>query len=519
MPAGVVVFEPVKRVSSTWFLLSLLGAGAALAGTPSVSASAPVASGEVATALRTPIRDAVDAVLRVPGGAPAMAAVIVQGDATPWIHMGGSARANAVVPVDADTRFYIASQTKSFMGLLGAMLDARGEFPLSTTLADVWPELRLPPPADPRPITMADLLSHQEGLSTSTLNVVTAYVRDVPAAEYPALLASEVTPREAGFRYANIGDLIYGAALEASTGRNWRAWLDGALLGPLALEGISPRTSTVTAAHLTWNHQWDGTQWRVLPPKPDALMHAAGGLVASPRAMARWMQLNLGIVDPNGVFTAAALQRSQRPIAKSNLADGEIDCNGYSLGWYSCTYRGQQALLHPGSYNGAVSVTVLVPSARAGLSLMANSDSAMEGLMLEVLKSFIGLATEQPGEDQRLRKALEGYPAKVQARAAGRRADAEAARADPQWGGWTWRPDATALGRCTGQFRNPLYGTMRVHRDGPGLNAQVGALQLELEPAQPAVFAASTDILEAPEPLRCDADAGQISWRGQVFRK
>lgn len=512
---GCCVFESVK--CARFMLLSLLPCASGVVAATSPAPTALNALPGVAPALSAPIQDAVNAVLRVPGSAPAMAAVIVQGDATPWIHVGGSARANAAVAADADTRFYIASQTKSFMGLLGAMLDARGELPLSTTLADVWPDLRLPTPADPHRITMDDLLSHQEGLSTSTLNVVTAYVRDVPAAEYPALLASEVTPREAGFRYANIGDLIYGAALEASTGRNWRDWLDSALLRPLALEGISPRTSTVPAAHLAWNHQWDGAQWHVLPPKPDALMHAAGGLMASPRAMARWMQLNLGTADSNGVFTTAALQRSQRPIAESNLADGEIDCNGYSLGWYSCTYRGQQALLHPGSYNGAVSVTVLVPTVRAGLSLMANSDSAMEGLMLEMLKSFIGLATGQPDEDRRLRKALEAYPAKVQAKAAGRRSDAEEARADPQWGGWTWQPDAAALERCTGQFGNPLYGTMRVYQDAPGLNAQVGALHLELEPAQSGVFAASTDILEAPEPLRCDADAGQIFWRGQVF--
>ena len=501
------------------FMLLLLACTSGIVPAATPAANAPDAAQGVAPALSAPIQDAVDAVLRVPGGAPAMAAVIVQGDAAPWIHAVGTARANVAAPVDADTRFYIASQTKSFMGLLGAMLDVRGEFALSTTLAEVWPGLRLPVPADPRQISMSDLLSHQEGLSTSTLNVVTAYVRDVPAAEYPALLTSEVAPREPGFRYANIGDLIYGAALEARTGRNWRDWLDSALLRPLALEGISPRTSTLPDVQVAWNHQWDGAQWRALPSKPDALMHAAGGLVASPRAMARWMQLNLGTADPHGVISIGALQRSQRPIAKSNLADGEIDCNGYSLGWYSCIYRGQQALLHPGSYNGAVSVTVLVPSARAGLSLMANSDSAMEGLMLEVLKSFIGLATGQPDEERRLRKAMGDYPAKVQARAARRVADVEQARADPQWGGWTWRPGAAALRRCTGRFNNRLYGPMRIDRYGAILRAQVGALQMELVPAQPGLFATSTAVLEPPEPLRCDADAGRISWRGEVFGK
>ncbi|WP_168191440.1 serine hydrolase domain-containing protein [Thermomonas aquatica] len=505
-----------KSIAHTPFMLLALPAlllGDALAATPSPMPSAALR--HVDPALSAPFRDAVAAAMRVPGGTPALAAVIVQGDAAPWIDVQGRPRADRSIEADADTRFYIASQTKSFIGLLAAVLDARGEFPLSRTLADVWPALQLPAPADPRRISMADLLSHQEGLATDTLNVLAAHVREVPAAEYPALLASEVAPRAAGFRYANIGDLIYGAALEAATGRHWRDWLDAAVLRPLALDGVSSRSSTVPEAQLGWNHQWDGSQWRALRPKPDALMHAAGGLLASPNAMARWMQANLGIGDAGHALPAGAWQRSQRPIAQSKLADGEIDCNGYSLGWYTCSYRGQTALMHPGAYDGAVSVTVLVPSARAGLSLAANSDSAMEGLQLAMIKAFIGLATGQPGETGRLRKALAGYPANVQAKAAKRRAAIEQDRADPQWGGWRWRADAASLRACTGRYANALYGEMRVVQDDTGLVADVGALAMRLEPAQPGLFGASTSALEPPEPLRCDR--GRIGWRGQAF--
>jgi CubicO group peptidase (beta-lactamase class C family) len=516
MSRGAVVPKILKRVLLPVLLPLPLWTGATFAATqrPSESGVPPA----VAPTLTAPIRDAVDAAVRTPGGSPAMAAVIVQVDAAPWIHVRGRLRANDGASADADSRFYIASQTKSFVGLLAAVLDARGEFPLSTTLADVWPELRLPAPADPRRIDMADLLSHQEGLVTDTLNRVTAYVRDVPAAEYPALLASEVAPREAGFRYANLGDLVYGAALEVRTGRNWRDWLDRTVLRPLDLDGVSPRTSTVPAARMAWNHQWDGEGWRVLRPKPDALMHAAGGLVASPAAMARWMQVNLRLDDAHGVLPAAALRRSQQPMARANLADGEIDCHGYSLGWYTCTYRSQQALMHPGSYDGAVSVTVLVPSAQAGMSLMANSDSAMEGLQLELMKAFIGLATGQPGETERLRKAVEAYPQNVEAKAAKRREAARQVRADPQWGGWTWRPDAAALRACTGRFTNRLYGTMQVEQDRSGLTARIGARRMRLEPAQPGLFAASTETLAPAEALRCDPGRSRILWRERDFR-
>lgn len=470
----------------------------------------------VAPAYTVPIAAALDALMQAPGGAPAMAAVVVQGDAE-WIDVRGRVHTDRDAAADAETRFYIASQTKSFLGLLAAVLDARGVLPLSRTLAEVWPGLRLPPPADPRRITMADLLSHQEGLRTETLNIVTAHVRDVPASEYPGLLATEATPRDPGFRYANLGDLIYGAALEAASGRGWRDWLDTTVLRPLALDGISSRTSTVPAAQLSWNHQWDGARWHALRPKPDALMHAAGGLLASPRALARWMRANL---DPGGAgraLPAIAWQRSQQPIAQSKLADGEIDCNGYSLGWYTCSYRGQQALMHPGSYDGTVSVTVLVPSVKAGMSLMASSDSAMEGLQLEMMKAFIGLAGGQPGEDERLRRAVEAYPAKVAAQAARRRAAIEQDRADPRWGGWAWTADAAALQACSGNFGNRLFGTMRVAMEAGALVARLGALEMRLEPAQPGLFAAAGAALAPAEPLHCDAGAGQLRWNGQVF--
>lgn len=508
--------KSIGQFSSTCLLLSLW-AGSALAVTP--SPAKPDAAQAVAPALTKPIQQALDAAIAVPGAAPAIAAVVVQGDALPWIHVRGRARADRDGAADADTRFYIASQTKSFVGLLAAVLDARGEFPLSRTLAEVWPNLRLPAPADPRRIHMADLLSHQEGLSTDTLNVLTAHVRDVPAQEYPPLLASEVTPRAAGFRYANIGDLIYGAALQAGTGRHWRDELQRVVLRPLQLDEISPRTSTVPAERLAWNHQWDGTRWRALKPKPDALMHAAGGLSASPKAMARWMQANLGLGDSRAALPEGAWRRSQQPIAQARLADGEIDCNGYSLGWYTCAYRGQQALMHPGSYDGAVSVTVLVPSARAGLSLMANSDSAMERLQLEWMKAFIGLATGQAGEEERLRRTAEGYPANVAAKAAKRRAAIDKDRADAQWGGWNWHPDATALRECAGEFTNTLYGAMRVSVQEGALIARVGELEMQLEPAAPGLFAASTAALEPPEPLRCDAAGRQIVWREREFRR
>ena len=462
------------------------------------------------------IRDALASIQAVPGSFPAVSAVVVHGEATPLRHVQGVAHAGEPGDVDRHTRFYIASQTKSFLALLAAHLDETRVLPLDTTLAQVWPRLALPAPADPAKITLADLLSHQENLRTDTLNFLTAYVRAVPAADYPAMLARYTEARPAGFRYANLGDLVYGAALEARTGHSWQDWLQHAVLRPMRLEEIHSRSSQVPADRVAWNHRWDGTTWIATPPKPDGLMHAAGGLLASPDAMAAWMRANLQRRSPTGTPSTRSFAIAQTMLAKAELKDGEIDCNGYSLGWYACTYRGQSVLMHPGSYTGVVSVTVLIPSLDAGMALVTTSDSAMEGLQLELMKAFIGAATGHD-ESARLRKVVADYPGRL-ARTVASRADAvREARADAAWEGWRWVPADAELARYAGTFRSERLGTLEVERVAGGLQARLGALRLDLAPARPGLFGASESRIDPPVAFRYADDAASLQWRTDTF--
>lgn len=456
---------------------------------------------------------------QVPGSFPAAMAVIVHGDATPLMFVHGNARADRPGAVDRSSQFYIASQTKSFIALLAAHLDEIGVLPLDTTLAQVWPQLVLPAPADPSRITMADLLSHQEPLTTSTLNFLTAYVRAVPAADYPDMLARYTESREAGFRYSNLGDLIYGAALETRTGESWKNWLQQEVLQPLKLDHVYSRSSQIPAQQWTWNHRWDGRAWIASPPKPDELMHAAGGLSASADDMAAWMRANLRRRSPTGTPSSASFERAQRTLTTADLSDGEIVCDGYSLGWYSCAYRNQQVMLHPGGYTGVVSVTVLLPAMDAGFSLAVNSDSAIEGLALELMKAFIGMASGLDGENERLRKAVADYPGRLASTVAGRREAVQEARKDAAWNGWTWSPSRAETERYVGAFQGDRLGRLDVVQGRDGLEVQLGAMRLTLVPASPGLFGISESPLDAPKAFRYSEDAESLRWNDDIFAR
>lgn len=303
----------------------------------------------------------------------------------PLLHVHGAANAERFRPASPNAAFYVASQTKSYVGLMAAQLDEDGTIPLGMTLAEVWPALSLPPPADPRRVTLLDLLTHQLPILNDPLVVQTSFETEVRSDEYPRILAgSEV--RAAGFRYDNLGYLIYAAALETVTGQSWRSWIERLLLVPLAMTRTSTRTSSIPEDEIVWRHAPQGRQWRAIPPKADALMHAAGGLVTSPRDAAKWMQANLRRSAPG--ISRKAFAKAQRPVVSARQDDGPFDWRSYALGVQLGAIAGLPILGCRGGYEGARSLTVLAPRRDIGLTLMVGTDSKTRALLDRIAASF-----------------------------------------------------------------------------------------------------------------------------------
>lgn len=173
--------------------------------------------------------------------------------------------------------------------------------------------------------------------------------------------------------------------------------------------------------------------------------------------------------------------------------------------------------MHPGGYPGVVSVTLLLPARDTGLSLVVNSDSAMEGVQLELMKAFIGLATGRADEHERLRALVDEYPARL-ARTVAKRHDAvNKARDDRAWGGWTWSPTHAQMRRYLGRFESDRLGRLEVVQNRDGLQARLGAMQVSLMPASPGLFGASKSALDAPEPFRYDEAANSLRWNDDTF--
>jgi CubicO group peptidase (beta-lactamase class C family) len=478
----------------------LIGIGVAVS---SAAQAQPVSKARLA-ATEALVARSVDELVKVPGGIAGYSVVIAADGAPDFVLTRGLANARNQVAVTPDTAFYIASMTKSYTGLLAARLHREAVLPLDTTLDDIWPGLRLPAQIEPGKVTLRQLLSHRGGFDSAALEERTAYFDEVPAEAYPRLLETTSTAGKQGFEYSNSGYLIYSAALKERTGRDWKAWLSTDVFAPLALTQTYSRSSLIPPADLAWGHQWDGRQWVPVVPKSDEIMHAAGGLFASSRDLAKWIRWQLNAGKGQNALTSADFEATRVDLAGGGLGEGGfgITCTGYALGWSLCTFQGVDLLYHGGTYTGVRTHLFILPRQRVGVAILANSDGMTGGLGQAFMSVIAASLLGRPDAKDHAAQMITGYAERVAKQIENRRSESAASEADARWAGWAWNPDPAALSAYQGVYHSDAFGDLEVRLEGAHLIATLGATRRQLRPAAPALFGARATPVERWEAVR-----------------
>ena len=449
---------------------------------------------------------------------PGYAVVAVTADEVLIRHVDGVRRASSGAPLTADTPIYIASQTKAYMGLLAARLDAEGVLSLDSTLADHWPDVRFPDGVDPAAWTLRDLLSHQVPVSADLMVILEAYVTRVDPADYPMLIEAVMTARKPGFDYDNLGYNLYGAILETVTGRTWQDWLADDIFTPLGLAQTSARTSDFSLDDQSWNHIWTGPDngWFEVRPKTDGQMQSAGGITTSPNDMITWLQMNLRGEGPAGSGLTAGIVTDAQTIAAEVSRDArnayELPCYGYALGWNVCDFEGHTLYAHGGGYTGARTMMAFSPDLGVGIGVFSNSDNMTGWLTSRTMIQFLQFVIDHEDADQWSARRQELYPQRIERLLGMRQERIEAARNEEVYAGWAWTPDADALSDYVGVYENPvMYAPVTVRAEDGALIAAWGDYVFTGLPAQPDVFGLQQHPLDELKPLQFERnDAGEV---------
>ncbi|WP_166763322.1 serine hydrolase [Xanthomonas euroxanthea] len=379
-------------------------------------------------------------------------------------------------PVQADTLFAIASNTKAFTAASLSILADEGKLTLDDKVIDHLPWFRMSDPYVSGEMRLRDLLAHRSGLSLGAGDLLfwptTSYSTD----EVVQRLAK--VPLKGGFRdryaYDNILYAVAQKVIEQVSGQSYAAFLQQRIFAPVGMRG-----TRFNADHLqpgdnaaVGHAKYDFTELRTVAPLTWSNNSGAGGIYASAHDMALWMKVQLaGGVLPDGsrLFSARRQQDMWSMItpiaiaepAVPELAAARPNFSGYGEGWSLSDYRGHRLVWHTGGWPGMVSRLTLVPDQQLGVVVLTNQEvgAAFNAVTLQVLDAFL----QVPATDW-----TAAY-AKAVAKADGdadtswkKHLDARAARSTP----------SLPLRSYAATYRDPWYGDVVIRQDGKRLRLQ-----------------------------------------------
>jgi CubicO group peptidase (beta-lactamase class C family) len=319
----------------------------------------------------------------------------------------GVRRMGDPTPVDAQTRFGIASNSKAFTATAVGLLVEEGKLAWDVPVVRYLPGFAMYDGFVTRELTVRDLLVHRSGLglgegdllwwpaSTYDRKEIVRRLRYLPAA----------TSFRSAYAYDNVLYSVAGELIEAVSGQTWEDFVASRLLAPIGMKHSTVRHSDAGGAdNVATTHAMIDDRLAVVPPLMSDNVNPAGGINSGAEDMARWLltQIDSGRATNGKRLWSSATTRelwtgvTPMPIGNPppELAPTRVNFLFYGLGFDVRDYRGRKIVTHTGGLPGYVSEVTIVPDLRLGVVVLTNQESgaAYRSITLKVLDHFLGAA-------------------------------------------------------------------------------------------------------------------------------
>lgn len=407
------------------------------------------------------ITDSLDAYIRqgmADWQVPGLSVVIVK-DGKVVLRKGyGVADVESRTPVDENTLFMIASNTKLFTGMALANLEYRKKLSLDDKFIQYFPDFRLYDSIMTAQVTIRDLLSHRIGTKTFQGDFTFWNSKlSRPEIMYRMRLLAPSGLFRQQYGYCNSCYMAAGEVIPKVTGQPWEVYVYDSLIIAAGMTnthalsaGIEQRENVATP----YTTSFSETLRRVPYDNWDNLA-ASASIVSNVKDLTNWLflQLDSGRVNGKQVIAWDALRKTRQIniVTNSNKsAFFPTHISGYGLGLSISDYNGRQLYGHTGGAAGMVSAISFVPEEKLGVAILTNNDN--QGFFTALRNQVLDAYLDVPYTN-RSQQALTGFQKEMSTQLAEIRA----------WESRIGKSSAPLpLSAYTGDYGHPLYGRMSV---------------------------------------------------------
>jgi CubicO group peptidase (beta-lactamase class C family) len=332
---------------------------------------------------------------------PGLSVVIVKDGSVIWMKGYGVRDLETNIPVDENTLFMIASNTKLFTGSSLALLETQGKLSLNDPVTKYFPSYRLFDSTSTRLVTIRDMLSHRIGTKTFEGDFTfwnTSLSREEIMKRMRYLKPPNHFRQE--FGYCNSCFLTAGQVIPIVSGESWEHFVQSHFLSPLGMDhslvlstGVASQAnvaSPYTTAYTDKISRVPYDNWNNLAP--------AASIVSNVNDLSHWlfMQLDSGRYQGKEIISWEALQKTRIAntwVKSIKSARFPTHFQGYGLGLFMADYAGKQIYWHTGGAGGMVSNVCFVPEVKLGIAILTNNDnqSFFEDLRYQILDAYLGV--------------------------------------------------------------------------------------------------------------------------------
>lgn len=310
-------------------------------------------------------------------------------------------------PVNENTLFGVASNTKAFTtGALGQLID-HGKLTWDTKVTDIIPEFKLYDSYVTNEFTVRDLITHRSGLGLGAGDLMVFPANNTTTMDemiHNLRFLKPVSSFRSKFDYDNLLYIVAGEVISRVSGQTYDDYIKQHFFKPLGMNRSFLSIPEIKAdknridGHAPVNGKLEltgDTFTKIAAP--------AGGIFTSINDMCTWVQAQLndgkyGEKLQDSLFSSKVHHEMWTPqtIIRSGKGPYNTHFSAYGLGWFLSDVDGYFQVTHTGGLNGIVSQVTLIPEMDLGIIVLTNQQSgaAFTAITNSIKDGYFGIKGE-----------------------------------------------------------------------------------------------------------------------------